>query len=114
MARDNDNRKGGNKPKRRGNHNQGGNRNNFFRGRASRQNKAVLTLDPAPGPTKTTSVKILDDMGSKAKDKLPNFRDNNNGVLLVKLREKAIASCKTYKTVAQAQYHVLYGKCKNT
>ena len=31
MARDNDNRKGGDKLKRRGNHNQGGNRNNFLR-----------------------------------------------------------------------------------
>ena len=74
MTRDNnDNRKGGDKPKRRGNHNQGGNRNNFFRGRASRRNKAVLTLDPAPEPTKTTSVKILDDMDNIAKEKLPNF-----------------------------------------
>ena len=87
--------KGGDKPKRRGNHNQGGNRNNF-RGRASKQNKAVLTLDPVPEPTKTTSVKISDEMGNEEKEKLLNFRDDNNGSLLVDLCEKAITLCNTY------------------
>ena len=123
MARDNDNRKGGDKPKRRGNHNQGGNRNNFFRGHASKQNKAVLTLDPVPEPTKTTSVKILDKMGNEAKEKLPNFRDDNNGALLVELCEKAITLYKTYnlydengdwKAVTQAQHRAMYGECKKT
>ena len=120
---DNDNQKGGDKPKRRGNHNQGGNRNNFFRGHASRRNKAVLTLDPAPEPTNTTSVKILDDMDNMAKEKLPNFRDDNRGALLVELCEKSIAICEAYdlyndngdwKIVAQAQYRALYGEYKNT
>ena len=46
----------------------------FFRGRAIKQNKAVSTLDPVSEPTKTTSVKILDEMGNKAKEKLPNFK----------------------------------------
>ena len=55
------NRKGGDKPKRCGNHNQGGNRNNF-RGYASKQSKEDLMLDPAPDPTKITSVEILDEM----------------------------------------------------
>ena len=62
-------------------------------------------------------------MGNKAKEKLPNFRDDNNGALLAELCEKAIALCSTYnlynnngdwKAVAQAQYRALYGKCKNT
>ena len=62
-------------------------------------------------------------MGNKAKEKLPNFRDDNNGALLVGLCEKAIALFKTYdiynnngnwKAVAQAQYRALYGECKNT
>ena len=68
---------------------------------------------------KTTYVKILDEMGNKAKEKLPNFRDDNNGAILVELCEKAIALCNTYnlyndngdwKTVAQAQYRALYGE----
>ena len=88
--------KGGDKPKRRGNHNQGGNQNNF-RGRASKQNKAVLTLDPAPEPTKTTSVKILDEMGNEVKEKLPNNRDSDNGALLAELCQKVIEVCETYK-----------------
>ena len=96
MVPDNENQKGDDKPKRRGNHNQGGNRNNF-RGRASKQNKAVLTLDPAPEPTKTTSVKILDEMGNEAKEKLPNNRDDDNGALLAELCQKVIAVCETYK-----------------
>ena len=67
MARDNNNnRKGGNKPKRRGNDNRGGNQNNS-RGLASKQNKAVLTLDPASEPTKTSSVKILEEMDNRVK-----------------------------------------------
>ena len=70
-----------------------------------------------------TSVKILDKMGNEAKEKLPSFRDHNNGALLVELCEKAIALCNTYnlynndgdwKAVAQAQHCALYGKCKNT
>ena len=118
MARDNDNRKDGNKPKRRGNHNQAGNRKNFFRGRAIRQNKAVLVLGPVSEPTKTTSGKIVDKMGNKAKEKLPNFRDDNNRALLVELCKKVIAFCKTYelyndngdwKAVAQAQQRAMYG-----
>ena len=123
MARDNDNEKGGDKPNRRANHNQGGNRNYIFHDRASKQNKAVLTIDPLPEPTKTTSVKILDEMGNKAKEKLLNFRDDNNGELLVELCEKAITLCKTYvlyndtgdwKAVAQPKHRVMYGKCKKT
>ena len=95
----------------------------FFRSRARKQNKEVLTLNPVQEPTKTTSVKILDDMGNKAKEKLPNFRDDNNTVLLVELCDKSMAVCKAYdlynkngdwRTVAQAQYCALYGKCKDT
>ena len=53
MAKDNnDSRKGSEKSKRHGNHNQGGNRKQF-RGQASKQSKAVLKLDPAPEPTKS-------------------------------------------------------------
>ena len=69
--------KGGDKPKRRGNHNQGGNQNNF-RGRASKQNKAALTLDPAPEPTKTTSVKILDETN---KTRIQGFCRYDQGLL---------------------------------
>ena len=78
-----------------------------------------MRLDPEPEPTKTTSVKILDNMGNKAKERLPNFRDDNKGALLVKLCEKSIAICKAYnlyndngdwKIVAQAQYRALCGK----
>ena len=62
-------------------------------------------------------------MGNEAKEKLPNFRDDNNGALLVKLCEKAITLCKTYnlyndnsdwKTLAQTQHCALYGKYENT
>ena len=98
MAPDNDNQKGGDKPKRRGNHNQGDNENNF-RGCTSKQNKVVLTLDPAPKPTKTTSVNIIDEMGNEAKEKLPNNRDDDNGALLDKICQKVIAVCETYKWV---------------
>ena len=70
-----------------------------------------MTLDLAPEPTKTTSVKILDNMDNKAKEKLPIFRDDNNGALLVEFYEKSIAICEAYdmyndngdwKTVTQA------------
>merc|ERR1711966_25886 len=64
-------------------------------GRASKQNKAVLTLDPAPEPTNTTSLKILDEMGNEVKEKLPN--NNDNGALLAELCQKVIAVCETYK-----------------
>ena len=93
------------------------------RDRASKQNKAGLKLDPVQEPIKTTSVKILDKMGNGRKEKLPNFRDDNNGALLVELYEKAITLCKMYdlydnngdrKAVAQAQHRTLYGECKNT
>ena len=62
-------------------------------------------------------------MDNIAKEKLPNFRDDNRGALLVELCEKSIAICEAYdlyngngdwKTVAQAQYRALYGECKNT
>ena len=56
----------------------------------------ALTLDPVPEPAKTTFVKILDDMDNKVKEKLPNYRDDNNGVLLVKFCQKAIAICEMY------------------
>ena len=101
-------------PKRRG---------NFSRGRASKQNKAVWILDPVPETTKTTFVKILDEMDNEAKKKLLNFRDNNNGALLFQLCEKAITLCKTYglyndngdwKAMAQAQHRAMYGECKNS
>ena len=97
IARDNDNRKSGDKPKRHGNHNQGGNRNNIFRCRANKQSKAILTLDPASEPTKITSVDILDEMDKAVKEKLPNNRDDDNGALLVKLCQKVIAVFATYK-----------------
>ena len=83
MAQDNsDNRKGGDKPKWWWHHNQGGNRNNYFRGRTSKQSKEVLALDPAPEPTKITSVKILDEMDKEVKEKLPSNRDGDNGALI--------------------------------
>ena len=74
MARDNnDNRKSDDEPKRRGNHNQGGNRDDS-RGHASKQSKAVLTLNPTPEPTMTTSVKIFDKMDNKVlKEKAPKL-----------------------------------------
>ena len=123
MAKDNnDSRKGSDKSKRRGNHNQGGNRNQF-RGQNSKQSKAVLKFEPAPEPTGTTSVKILDEMNNEVKEKLPNFRDDNEGALLVELCKKAIAICDTYdlynangdwKAVAQAQHRAMYGECKES
>ena len=117
-----DNQKGGDKPKRRGNHNQCGNQNNF-RDCACKQSKVVLTLDPVPEATKMTSVKILENMDNKVKEKLPNYRDDNNRALLVDLYQKVVAICKTYalyngngnwKIVAQAQHHAMYGECKET
>ena len=121
MAKDDNNsRKGSDKPRRRGNHKQNGNRNQF-RGPASKQSKAVLKLEPAPEPTKTTSVKILDEMENEVKEKLPNFRDDDKGALLVELCKKAIGVCQTYelyneagdwKAVAQAQHRAMYGECK--
>ena len=56
-----------------------------------------MTLDPAPEPTKTTFVKILDKMGNEAKEKLQNIRDEDNGALLDKLCQKMIAVCETPK-----------------
>ena len=76
-----------------------------------------MKLEPAPEPTKTTSVKILDDMSNEVKEKLPNFRDDNEGALLVELCKKSIAICETYdlynangdwKAVAQAQHRAMY------
>ena len=62
-------------------------------------------------------------MGNEEKEKLLNFRDDNNGSLLVDLCEKAITLCNTYnlyndkgdwKAVVQAQHRALYSECKNT
>ena len=100
MARDNKNRKGGNKPKKCGSHNQDGNRKKC-RGRASKQSKEELALNPAPEPTKITSFKILDDMDKEVKEKLPNNRDDDNGVLLVKFCQKVITACETYKSLTR-------------
>ena len=55
-----------------------------------------MTLDPALELTKTSSIKILEEMDNSVKEKLPNYRDDNNRLLLVKLCQKIIAACETY------------------
>ena len=82
------------KPKRRGNYNQGGNQNRF-NGPPSKQRKAILILDQVEEPTNTTSIKVLDNMDNEVKDKLPNFRDNIKQAILVELCQKSIAICET-------------------
>jgi len=80
-----------------------------------------LKLEPAPEPTDTTSVKILDETENEVKEKLPNFRNDDKEALLVKLCKKEIGVCQTYnlyneagdwKAVAQAQHRAMYGECE--
>ena len=96
MAQDNNNnQQGDSKPRRQGHHKQDGNGNKFW-GPANKQSKAFLKLEPAPEPTKTISVKILDGMDNEAKEKIPNYTQSGLGALLVKLMQKLMAIDKTY------------------
>ena len=121
MAKDNNKEpKSNGKSRRRGNHNSSGGWNRF-RGTSSKQSKAILNLDPVEKPLKTTSIKIMDSMDNEVKERLPNFRDDNNQSILVEVCQKSISICKTYnlynedgdwKAVAQVQHHAMYGECK--
>ena len=47
-------------------------------------------------PDKDDLRQVLDDMDNEVNEKLTNYRDGNNGALLVKLCQKASAICETY------------------
>ena len=111
MAKDNnDSRKGSEKSKRHGNHNQGGNRKQF-RGQASKQSKAVLKLDPAPEPTKTTSVKNpkqefrnVARESTKSHDAARNpKKEFRNVARESRARRKPTKNKKEFRNVAQAR-----------
>ena len=54
------------------------------------QNKAILKLDPTPEPIKVTSIKILHDMKNKTKERITNYRDENNKAILLERWEMSI------------------------
>ena len=42
----------------------------------NKQNKTIFKLEPAPEPMNTTSIKILDYIGNKVKERTSNDRNN--------------------------------------
>ena len=66
-------------------------------GPPSVRDKALLKIGPPPNPHDTTSIKMVDDDGNEEKERLPNFRDNDNGAIVLTLCKKAISLCIVYE-----------------
>ena len=92
MTKDgNDGRKGGQENSR----NNKGHRCNKRRP-LSIASKAILKLEPPPAFERTTSAKLNEAMGNKVKERLNNWRDGDNGRILVDMLVKSILICNKY------------------
>ena len=83
--------------------------------------KAILKLGPPPTSEQTTSVKLNDPMGKEVKERLDNWRDGDNGRILVDMLVKSTSICNKYsfynankdwQTVVQGAGRAVTGKCE--
>ena len=83
--------------------------------------KAILKLGPPPTSKRTTSIKLHDAMDNKVKECLDDWRDGNDGRILVDVLIKSISICNKYslynadgdwQCVAQGVGRALTGKCE--
>ena len=74
-----------------------------------------------PVSEQTTSVKLKDALGNKVKERLDDWRDDNNDHILVNMLTKSISICSKYslynpegkwRVMVQAVGRALTGKCK--
>jgi len=94
MAKDSNNeRKGGYENKSKGNGN-GQQRQN--RGPPSKASKAILKLGPPPVSERTTSLKLTDALDNEVKERLDDYRDGDEGRILIDMLQKSISICNSY------------------
>ena len=58
--------------------------------------KAILKLGPPPTSERTTSVKLNNAMENEVKEHLNDWRDGDNGRILVDMLVKSISICNKY------------------
>ena len=58
--------------------------------------KAILKLGPPPTSERTTSVKLNDAMENEVKERLDNWRDGDDGRILVNMLVKSTSTCDKY------------------
>ena len=94
MAKDgNRGRKGGHENKSNGNGN-GQKRNN--RRPPSKASKAILKLGLPPVSERQTSLKLTDALDNEVKERPDDFRDGDEGRILVNMLHKSISICNSY------------------
>ena len=83
--------------------------------------KAILKLGPPPTSERTTSIKLHDAMDNEVKERLDDWRDGDDGRILVNMLIKSISICNKYslynadgdwQSVAQGVGRALTGKCE--
>ena len=111
MAKDND--------KSRGQESKGVRRNE--RRPTKIASKAILKLGPPPQSERTTSIKLQDAMENEVKERLDEWRDGDDGRILVDMLIKIISISNKYslynadgdwQCVAQGVGRALSGKCE--
>ena len=84
-------------------------------------NKAILKLGPPPTSERTTSIKLQDAMNNEVKERLDDWRDGDDGRILVDMLIKSILISDKYslynadgdwQCVAQGVGRALTGKCE--
>ena len=66
------------------------------RGPPSKASKAILKLGKPPVSEQTTSLKLEDALGNEVKEKLDNWRDGDDGRILIQMLVKSIEICNNY------------------
>ena len=119
MAKD-DNKGAKGKDKNKGKQAQGGQKRKD-RAPPTKASKAIPKLGPPPASESTTSIKLDDALGNEVKECLDDWRDGENGSILVDMLSKSISIANKYslynnegdwKAVCQGVSRALTGKCK--
>ena len=85
--------------------------------------KAILKLGPPPTSERTTSVKLNDAMGHEVKERFDDWRDGDDGQILVDVLVKSTSICNKYslynangdwQSVVQGVGRALTGKCEKS
>ena len=89
MAKDNNNGRGQEKS-----NNKGHRRNE--RRPMTIASKAILKLGPPPTSEQTTSIKLCDAMDNEVKERLDDWRDGDDGRILINMLVRLISICNKY------------------
>ena len=90
------------------------------RGPPSTASKVILKPGQPPVSEQTTSLKLEDALGNEVKEKLDNWRDGEDGRILINMFVKSIKICNNYslymgegawKSSVQAISRALSGRC---